>query len=464
MVFSSPVFLFVFLPFVWLVHMLLPEKSRKHFLLFASLGFYIYGEGAFVLLMLTTILTAHCSVLLIRKFERHGSKIALAGSLTAISILLIFKYANFFTSQIAPLLAKFSINITPTQFHLPLGISFFTFQAVSCIIDFYRKPTRKYLSFLDTALYISFFPQLVAGPIVRYDTFIPQLKYRAVHYAAFLYGLKRFVYGFAKKVLISNTLTPVVDKVYSLDTASMDTVTAWAAPFLFAIQLYFDFSGYSDMAIGLARMFGIKIPENFNYPLAATSMTNFWRKWHISLSTWFRDYLYIPLGGSRKGEFRTIVNVWIIFLVCGLWHGAAWNFIFFGAVTAIFMTCERFYRKKCSFRNNALAHIYTSFIVFPLFFAAFRTNSPSHFFSLVSVMFTPRGSAAQLVQFFDAKTAAAFIVGAIFAFPVYGLVCRKFGSSTVFKSLEAVLLALLFAAALTSSSIISSDPFVYFRF
>ena len=295
MVFSSPVFLFVFLPFVWFVHALLPEKARRSFLLLASLGFYIYGEGVFVLLMLTTILTAHCSVLLMRKFKRHSSKIALIGSLLAIILLLIFKYANFFTAQIAPLLARFSINITPTQFHLPLGISFFTFQAVSCIIDFYRNPGKQSFSFVDTALYISFFPQLVAGPIVRYDSFIPQLKYRAVHCNAFFYGVKRFVYGFAKKVLISNTISPLVDKIYSMDSSSIGISVAWAAPFLFGIQLYFDFSGYSDMAIGLARMFGIRIPENFRYPFAATSMTNLWRRWHISLSTWFRDYLYIPL-------------------------------------------------------------------------------------------------------------------------------------------------------------------------
>ncbi|MBP5407243.1 MBOAT family protein [bacterium] len=464
MVFSSPVFLFVFLPFVWFVHALLPERARKPFLLLASLGFYMYGEGIFVLLMLMTILTAHCSVIFMRKFKCHRSKIALGSSLLAILILVIFKYSNFFTAQIAPLLARFSINITPTQFHLPLGISFFTFQAVSCIIDFYRKPDRKYLSFLDTALYISFFPQLVAGPIVRYDTFIPQLKYRAVHYAAFLYGLKRFIYGLAKKVLISNNLAPVVDKIYSLDTSAIDTFTAWAAPLLFGIQLYFDFSGYSDMAIGLARMFGIRIPENFNYPFAATSMTNFWRRWHISLSTWFRDYLYIPLGGSRKGEFRTIVNVWIVFLICGLWHGAAWNFIFFGVVISIFMTCERFYRKKCSFRSSALAHVYTLFVVIPLFFASFRTNSPAHFFSFLSIMLVPRGSLTQLVQLFDAKTAAVLVAGTIFLFPVYGHVCKKFGKSVAFKYMEALLLAVLFAFALTSSSMVFSDPFVYFRF
>ena len=318
MVFSSPIFLFIFLPFVWILHAMLPERFRKAFLLFASLMFYIYGEGMFVMLMLATILTAHFTIVLLYKVKSSRKTIAVLGSALSLAFLLVFKHMNFFTTQLSNLFALFSsIKITPTNFHLPLGVSFFTFQAVSCIIDFYRNPEEKEPKFIDTALYIAFFPQLVAGPIVRYDNFIPQLKYRAVHYAAFLYGLKRFAYGFAKKVLISNNLSPVVEKIYSMDTSTMGIDVAWAATFVFMVELYFDFSGYSDMAIGLARMFGIKIPENFTYPFTATSIGNMWRKWHISLSTWFRDYIYIPLGGSRKGEFRAIVNIWISFLACG---------------------------------------------------------------------------------------------------------------------------------------------------
>ena len=464
MVFSSPVFLFIFLPFVWFVHALLPEKARKQFLLFASLGFYMYGEGLFVLLMLLTILTAHCSLLLIRKFERHGSKIAVVGSLLTISILFIFKYLNFFTAQIAPLLAKFSVNITPTQFHLPLGISFFTFQAVSCIIDFYRKPAKPRISFLDTALYISFFPQLVAGPIVRYDNFLPQLKYRAVHYAAFFYGLKRFVYGFAKKVLISNNLAPVVDKIFAMDPSTMGIDVAWAASVVFMVELYFDFSGYSDMAIGLARMFGIKIPENFTYPFTATSLGNMWRKWHISLSTWFRDYIYIPLGGNRKGDFRGIVNLWLSFLACGLWHGAAWNFIFLGALSAFFITIERIFKKYCSYRNNVLAHLYAKLVALPLFFLSVRVDTVSYYFGVAKAMFVPNASEVSIVQLFDMKSFVVFVVGLIFGFPIYRLITDRFGKSNVFKWLEAVFLVVLFGAAISSSTIVFSDPFFYFRF
>lgn len=464
MVFSSPIFLFVFLPFVWFIHAMLPEKARRYFLLFASLGFYMYGEGLFVLLMLATILTAHCSVLLIKKFERHASKIAVVGSLLTISVLLIFKYANFFTSQIALLLAEFSINIAPTNFHLPLGISFFTFQAVSCIIDFYRNPGKKPLSFVNTALYISFFPQLVAGPIVRFDNFIPQLKYRSVHYAAFFYGLKRFVYGFAKKVLISNTIAPLADKIYSMDTAQMGMSVALAAPFIFGVQLYFDFSGYSDMAIGLARMFGIRIPENFRYPFATTSMTNFWRRWHISLSTWFRDYLYIPLGGNRKGEIAAVRNIWIVFLVCGLWHGASWSFVFFGAVMALLITIERIFKKYISYRNTFLARLYAVFIVLPAFFSTFRVNTVSQFFSMLHAAFVPNCSGVGILQLFELKTAAAVAAGIVFGFPVYELVRARFGKSNVFRCLEAVLLIVLFVASLSSSSMIFSDPFIYFRF
>ena len=204
MVFSSPIFLFVFLPFVWFFHALLPERFRKVFLLFASLLFYMYGEGFFVVLMLTTITIAYCSIKLIQRYEKYKTVFASVGTVSAILILLIFKYANFFTSELSLVLAGFGVNLVPTKFHLPLGVSFFTFQALSCIIDFYRRHEERQVSFVDTALYISFFPQLVAGPIVRYDNFIPQLKYRAVHYAAFLYGLKRFIYGLAKKVLLAN--------------------------------------------------------------------------------------------------------------------------------------------------------------------------------------------------------------------------------------------------------------------
>ena len=464
MVFSSPIFLFIFLPFVWFFHALLPEKFRKVFLLFASLLFYMYGEGFFVMLMLATILTAHVSILLINRSECHRTAIAATGSILAIALLFVFKYANFFTSQLAPLFALFSVNITPTHFHLPLGISFFTFQALSCIMDFYRKRSEKQPHFIDTALYISFFPQLVAGPIVRYDSFIPQLKYRAVHYAAFLYGLKRFVYGFAKKVLISNNVAPIVDKLYSMEPSKMGTAAAWSAVFIFGLQLYFDFSGYSDMAIGLARMFGIRIPENFRYPYAATSMRDFWHRWHISLSTWFRDYLYIPLGGSRKGDMRTILNIWVVFSVCGLWHGAAWNFVLFGALSAFILTIERIYRKHFTFKNTFMARIYVFLVVFPAFFCSFRSNSVMQFFGMIRAMFVPLSSSPEFFQLFDAKLLFVIAAGAVSGFPVYQVVVRKFGGYKAFKYLEAVFLVILFAAALSSSSMIFSDPFIYFRF
>ena len=464
MVFSSPIFLFVFLPLVWILHAMLPERFRKVFLLFASLVFYMYSEGFFVILMLTTITIAYVTIKLIQTHEDYKTFFAAAGSVSAILILLIFKYANFFTGELSMLLAGFGVSLEPTKFHLPLGVSFFTFQAVSCIIDFYRRHKDREVTFIDTALYISFFPQLVAGPIVRYDNFIPQLKYRAVHYAAFLYGLKRFIYGLAKKVLISNTVAPVVDKIFAMDASSMGTSVAWTAAFLFGIQLYFDFSGYSDMAIGLARMFGVRIPENFLYPFAATSMGNMWHRWHISLSTWFRDYLYIPLGGSRKGEFRTIINVWIVFLVCGLWHGAVWHFVLFGALCAFFLTVERIFKKHCSYRNTVLARLYMLVLVFPTFFLSVRANSVSQFFDIRWAMFIPASSSIEFSRLFDTKSVLAVAAGLVFGFPVYGLITAKFGKSKVFKCLEAVFLIALFAAALSSSSMVFSDPFIYFRF
>lgn len=464
MVFSSPIFLFVFLPLVWILHAMLPERFRKTFLLFASLLFYMYSEGFFVVLMLTTITVAYITIKLIQTHENYKTFFAAIGSVSAILILLIFKYANFFTGELSMVLTGFGVSLEPTKFHLPLGVSFFTFQAVSCIIDFYRRHKDREVTFIDTALYISFFPQLVAGPIVRYDNFIPQLKYRAVHYTAFLYGLKRFIYGLAKKVLISNTVAPVVDKIFAMDSSSMGTSVAWMASFIFGIQLYFDFSGYSDMAIGLARMFGVRIPENFLYPFAATSMGNMWRRWHISLSTWFRDYLYIPLGGNRKGEFRTIINVWIVFLVCGLWHGAVWHFVLFGALCAFFLTIERIFKKNCSYRNMVLARLYMMIFVFPTFFLSVRANSVRQFFDIRWAMFIPASSSVELSRLFDTKSVVALCAGLIFGFPVYGLITAKFGKSRVFQCLEAVFLIALFAAALSSNTMVFSDPFIYFRF
>ena len=244
----------------------------------------------------------------------------------------------------------------------------------------------------------------------------------------------------------------------------MGTSVAWLAALLFGIQLYFDFSGYSDMAIGLARMFGVRIPENFLYPFVASSIGNMWRRWHISLSTWFRDYLYIPLGGNRKGEFRTIINVWIVFLVCGLWHGAVWHFVLFGAINAFFLTVERIYKKKCSYRNKALGHLYMIAFVFPAFFLSVRANSVPQFFDIVRAMYVPASSSVEILRLFDMKSVFALAAGLVFGFPVYGLITAKFGSSKVFKCLEAALLVILFAASLSSNSMVFSDPFIYFRF
>ncbi|HSW60050.1 MAG TPA: MBOAT family O-acyltransferase [bacterium] len=462
MVFSSPVFLYIFFPFVWLIHSVIPQKLKNGFLMLASLCFYFYGEGFFLTLMIFTISVTFFSALMIIKHRKTAFTTAFSAILINLGILAVFKYANFFISQINHVTAPFDVTIPETGLHLPVGISFFTFQAVSCIVDIYRNPKAEKPGFIDTALYISFFPQLIAGPILRYNNFIPQLKNRMVHYMSFNYGLKRFVYGLAKKVLIANTLAVPVDKIFMADPGSLDVITAWTGAFLFTLQIYFDFSGYSDMAIGLGRMFGIKIPENFNYPLISRSVTEFWRRWHISLSTWFRDYLYIPMGGSRKGVFRMYSALWTVFFVCGLWHGASWNFILFGLFHGLVMIIEKAGRLR-GWNIPGFMKRPATFLAVMLIFVVFRSDSLSHFMFFIRAMFNPSGF--NLPTFaIDIKMLVTAAAGALLIFPLYRIYEKKSGSSLYAKYFETVFLAVLFALSISHSSMMFADPFIYFRF
>lgn len=462
MVFSSPVFLYIFFPFVWLIHSVIPQKTKNGFLMLASIAFYFYGEGLFLSLMILTITVTFFAAQLITKHRKKAFWTAFVAIVINLGILAVFKYANFFTVQINYLIAGFSVRIPEIRLHLPVGISFFTFQAVSCIVDTYRNPDAQKPRFIDTALYISFFPQLIAGPILRYNNFIPQLKNRMVHYLSFLYGLKRFIYGLAKKVLIANTLAVPVDKIFMADPGSLDVLTAWTGAVFFTLQIYFDFSGYSDMAIGLSRMFGIKIPENFNYPLISRSVTEFWRRWHISLSTWFRDYLYIPMGGNRKGVFRMYSGLWTVFFVCGLWHGASWNFVLFGLFHGSVIILEKAGKSLGLALPGFMKRPVTFFIVM-LIFVVFRTDSFSHFVSFAGAMFSP--SEFNLPEYVtDIKMLGALSAGVMFMFPVYTVFEKKFGKNLYADCTETVFLLVLFALSISHSSMMFADPFIYFRF
>src|SRR5215469_14568338 len=344
MVFSSPIFLFLFLPITLGVYFLLPWRARNLWLLGVSLVFYGWGEPKFVLVMLASIVINFLLALWIdHARKRGGGRLPLTAAVVAnIGLLAIFKYTDFITGNLNALLAQLHVSpLALTGIALPIGISFFTFHALSYVIDVYRGEAPAQRNPFTIGLYISLYSQLIAGPIIRYHDVAEQLDKRSVERADFAYGVERFVVGLGKKVLLANTLAVPADLIFSIPGEQLTLPVAWLGLACYTLQIYFDFSGYSDMAIGLGRMLGFRFKENFNYPYVSQSMTEFWRRWHISLSSWFRDYLYVPLGGNRISNARTYFNLCVVFLLCGLWHGAAWTFVAWGAAHGALLVIER---------------------------------------------------------------------------------------------------------------------------
>jgi alginate O-acetyltransferase complex protein AlgI len=367
MVFSSPVFLFLFLPFILVGYFIVPRRLRNSLLLLASLLFYVWGEKLFVVVLLASITLNYLFGLLIERVQGKraaGLAIALA-VLVNLGLLATFKYANFLVDNLNLVLPRLHLHaITLARVHLPLGISFFTFHALSYVIDVYRREVPALKNPINFALYISFFPQSIAGPIVRYNDVAKQLIFRVVTLEGFAEGVRRFIMGLAKKMIIANNVALAADSIFGLPNHELTGGLAWLAVISYSLQIYFDFSGYSDMAIGLARMFGFQFRENFNYPYIAGSITEFWRRWHISLSTWYRDYLYIPMGGSRHRTARTYFNLVTVFFLCGLWHGASWTFILWGLYHGAFLVVERMGLGKLLERTWApVRHVYTLLVV-----------------------------------------------------------------------------------------------------
>lgn len=340
MLFSSPTFLFLFLPLALVLGLGLPRALRNSGLFLASLVFYGWGEPRVALVMLASIVVNWALALWVER-DRERSRLAIGLALVFnLGLLGFYKYWNFLWDNLAA--AGVSLERFPAEpVQLPIGISFFTFQALSYVIDVRRGEGRAQRNPLDFGLYIALFPQLIAGPIVRYRDIATQLAQRTLSSGKFASGVRRFAVGLAKKMLIANTCAVAASDIFALDPARLDASTAWLGALCFTAQIYFDFSGYSDMAIGLGRMLGFEFLENFDYPYIARSVTEFWRRWHLSLSTWFRDYLYIPLGGNRRGSARTYFNLVLVFFLCGLWHGAAWNFVVWGLFHGAFLVLER---------------------------------------------------------------------------------------------------------------------------
>lgn len=342
MVFSSTIFLFVFLPCVFIAYWTVRIELRLYLLLFASLLFYTWGNPYHVIWLLLIALISYISAIKLDGASTTNARKfwVIAAIVFDLVVLFRYKYLGFFLQIIGNISGY---TFTQHQYILPIGISFYTFQALSYVIDVYRREVRVQKNFMQLALYISFFPQLIAGPIVKYHDILPDIEQNIVHFDDISAGVKRFIIGLGKKVLIANQLGSTVDKVFGENVIYTDFSIAWLGAITYSLQLYYDFSGYSDMAIGLGRIFGFHFKENFSHPYLSGSITEFWRRWHISLGAWFREYLYIPLGGNRCGVTRTYVNLLFVFFVTGLWHGAAWTFVVWGLWHGTFVVAERLF-------------------------------------------------------------------------------------------------------------------------
>lgn len=461
MVFSSGVFLLVFLPITFIVNLFLSTKQSNIWLLIASLLFYAWGEPFFVFLMILSIIVNWLVGMGIGKCEGKLKRLILTlGIVFDLGFLGYYKYAGFVVSLLNRIVHHEIMSVP--QIALPIGISFFTFQAISYIVDVYRKDTEYSKSVVNVALYIAFFPQLIAGPIVKYRDINQQIEKRQANWVKVSNGFRRFIYGLAKKVLISNVLGLCVDTIYSNDLSFIDYKVAWIGALAYTFQIYYDFSGYSDMAIGLGKMFGFDILENFNYPYVSKSISEFWRRWHISLGSWFREYLYIPLGGNRKGEIRTYINLCIVFFLTGLWHGANLTFVFWGLYHGFFRIIERLGFDKWLKKHNVLATIYC-FLVVNFGWVIFRSTSIINSLRYLARMIFPfkyNNSTLEMYTFLNLKVVFIGVVAILGA----GCVPKKIADKWKNSIPEAIYCVFLLILCLASIASNTYNPFIYFQF
>ena len=379
MLFTSISFLYYFLPIVLIIYFIMPNKYRNFILFISSMFFYFYGEPKYIILMLLEIFIAYIGAIIIDKTK--NKTVFIFTILIHVLLLCFFKYTDFLITNINSI---FKTNISLLRISLPIGISFYTFQIISYVVDVYRGKVSVQKSFIRLATYVSLFPQLIAGPIVRYETIEEELKTRSHNFENFAEGARRFTIGLAKKVLIANILGELCT---NFDSSSKSIIFYWLFSISYMLQIYFDFSAYSDMAIGLGRIFGFHFLENFNYPYISKSITEFWRRWHISLSSWFKDYVYIPLGGNRVGKIKLLRNILIVWLLTGFWHGASWNFIVWGLMFGIILIIEKlWFNKYLEKLPNILKRIYVLFIVM-ISFIIFRADNLSEAFKIINGLF-----------------------------------------------------------------------------
>lgn len=463
MLFTSISFLYYFLPTIIILYFITPKKYRNYILLIFSIIFYMYGEPKYVILMLVEILVAYFGALLIDKYK--SKEIFLITIIIHIGLLCVFKYTDLFIGTINSI---FKTNISFLNIALPIGISFYTFQILSYVIDVYRGKVKVQKNILKLATYVSLFPQLIAGPIVRYETICNELDNRDETIEKFSLGVRRFIIGLAKKVLIANMLGELCTKFSLVDERSV--LFYWIFAISYMLQVYFDFSAYSDMAIGLGKMFGFTFLENFNYPFISKSITEFWRRWHISLSSWFKDYVYIPLGGSRKGTLKLVRNILIVWFLTGIWHGAAYNFILWGLFIGVFLVIEKLWLSKyISKLPKVLRNIYVLFIIM-ISFIMFNAGSINEaFFNIKGLFGLNKEVFINNYTIYYLKSYLIVLIIAIFgATPLFKNIIEKLKKSkclnkivNVLEPIFLVILLLLVTAYLIDSSY---NPFLYFRF
>lgn len=466
MVFSSTIFLCVYLPLVLLGYYICPKKGRNLFLLIASLVFYAWGEPKYVFLMIFSILVNYIFGRLMDKHRENKKRLKLMLVLSVvidIGLLSVFKYTDFIITNVN---AIFGANFDLLNIALPIGISFYTFQAMSYTIDVYRDDVRVQKNLIDFGMYITMFPQLIAGPIVRYADVQDQLAERSVTTVDFSEGVMRFVVGLGKKVLLANQMGAVWSDIYALG-GDVSALMAWTGAIAYTFQIYFDFSGYSDMAIGLGRMFGFKFPENFRYPYQSVSITDFWRRWHITLSTWFKEYLYIPLGGNRRGLARQALNLLIVWSLTGFWHGAGWNFVMWGLYYFVILFIEKLFLLKALDKlPKFFRHVYALVLII-IGWVIFASDDVSVLLPYLGSMFGANGAIGGMDVYTLLTKAVLLIICCIASTELPKKLFLSAAGAMNEKAaftLKSVLMIALLALSMILLIGDSYNPFLYFRF
>ena len=479
MLFSSPVFIFLFLPIVVGIYLLLPSRLKNLFLVMTSLLFYAWGEKAIIIvLIVSTVADYLCALIIEKGYRKTGMALSL---LTNLSLLGFFKYFNFAFENYKALLDLLGFShpglMNVPYVALPIGISFYTFQTLSYTIDVYRGNIKANHNLIDYSAFVTMFPQLVAGPIVRYSDIHHQLRNKDISIQNFSLGLQRFIIGLAKKMIVANTFAEIADKTFSYAPSELSSALLWFGVLAYAIQLYYDFSGYSDMAIGMGHMLGFTFPENFNYPYISKSIREMWQRWHITLSTWFKDYLYISLGGSRVSLPRVYVNLIIVFIITGLWHGAAWNFVIWGLANGAFIIIEKAgFAKVLKKLGAPFQHFYT-IMTWLITLVIFRSPDMGYAIDYYAQMFAfSKGNIPSVTYFsyfyLNTQTLIMLVIGITFCLPVYTLIEQKLNmimnlNNTTHVMLSIFKIAFFVLILFVSASFLAADvynPFIYFRF